>query len=176
MKDLKTYSEDLNDKLRNEQPFGTFNRDITHAAVITRAGFQYASSKVRLLSHKLDSALYSTSLLKDHVSPFLDKEGASLHILVETDALDNHPIWDFIQDGGYDDEQLTIKRVPSDLVERYKFNYLVVDDFGFRFEEDREEYAAVASFHEGDSKAMIESLISFFDDLEERSSDARVVG
>lgn len=173
MKDLKAYSEDLNDKLRNEQPFGTFNRDITHAAVITRAGFQYASSKVRLLSHKLDSALYDTSLLKDHAIPFLDKEGASLHILVETDVPNNHPIWDFIQNGGYSDEKLTIKRIPSGLVDRYKFNYLVVDDFGFRFERNREEYAAVASFHERDSKAMIEGLVSFFDDLEERSSDIR---
>ena len=173
MKDLKAYSEDLDDKLRNEQPFGTFNRDITHAAVITRAGFQYANSKVRLLSHKLDSTLYGTSFLNDHVTPFLDKEGASLHILVETDVPNNHPIWDFVENGGYSDEQLTIKRVPSDLVEQYKFNYLVVDDFGFRFERDREEYAAVASFHERDSETMVESLISFFDDLEERSSDIR---
>lgn len=128
--------------------FGTFNRDISHAAAITRVAFEHANSTVRLLSHKLDRALYGKSFLEDHVAPFLNKEGASLHILVETDVPDGHPIWDFME-SGHGEERLTMKRIPPKLVEHYKFNYLVVDDFGFRFEVDREEYAAVASFHAG---------------------------
>ena len=173
MKDLATYSEELHSELGNERPFRTFNRDISHAAAITCAAFRYAEGTVRLLSHKLDSALYGTRLLKNHVAPFLTKKGASLHILVETDIPDDHPIWDFIENGSYQSQQLKMGRVPSELTQRYQFNYLVVDDFGFRFERDRNEYAAVASFYESDSQSIIADLIDFFDELERESSNVQ---
>lgn len=169
MKDSKIYSERIDKKLEDKQPFSAFNRDISHATAITRAAFRHASSKVRLLSHQLDSALYNTSLLDGEVANFL-KKGGALHILVETDIPSKHPIWSFMEKNDYG-SKVKIKKVPRQLMAVYGFNYLVVDSFGFRFEEDRGKCVAVASFHEDRSKAIISNLTKIFDALEERSSE-----
>ena len=173
MKDLEAYSDRINKELSNKNPVRAYNRDISHAAVITSAAFRYASTEVRLLSHKLDRALYNENLLQNSIAPFLERKGTSLHILVETDLPSTHPIWRFMEEGSYSHEQLTIKKVPPELVDRYQFNYLVADEFGYRFEGDREEYAAVASFHESDSVSTIKDLVGFFDKLERQSSDVQ---
>lgn len=170
MKDLEAYSARINKELSNKSPVRAYNRDISHAAVITSAAFRYASAEVRLLSNKLDRALYNENLLENSVAPFLAGKG-TLHILVETDLPSTHPIWGFMKNGSYIHEQLTIKKVPPALVDRYQFNYLVADEFGYRFEADREECAAVASFHESDSVPTIKDLVDFFDKLERQSSD-----
>ena len=172
MKDFEAYSNRINEELSNENPVKVYNKDISHAAVITSAAFRYASTEVRLLSHKLDRALYNENLLENSVAPFLARRG-TLHILVETDLPSTHPIWGFMEEGSYSHEQLTIKKVPPELVDRYQFNYLVADEFGYRFEADREEYAAVASFHESDSVSTIKDLVGFFDKLERQSSDVQ---
>lgn len=173
LENLRTYSERIDKELSNKKPFATFNKDISHAAVITCAAFKYASNKVRLLSHRLDRVLYGPGLLNASIATFLEREGATLHILVETDIPDDHPIWNFLKNDRYGDGRLQIKRVPPELVGRYTFNYLVVDRFGYRFESDREEYAAIASFHESDSESTIKDLIDFFDRVEKESSEIR---
>ena len=173
MKDLEAYSERINKELSSENPVRAYNKDISHAAVITSAAFRYASTEVRLLSNKLDRALYNENLLENSVAPFLAKQGTSLHILVETDLPSTHPIWEFVKKGNYSHEQLTIKKVAPKLMSKYQFNYLVADEFGYRFEGDRKEYAAVASFHESDSVSTINDLIDFFDKLERQSSDVQ---
>jgi len=68
-------------------------------------------------------------------------------------------------------EQVKIKRAPDDEQQKYEFNFMVVDDFGLRFESDREKHAAVASFHEERSKKLIESLQRTFSSLREKSAN-----
>lgn len=176
MESLRAYEERLVSSLRSEAPFKTYNKDITHAAVITRVLLQHARHKVRLLSNKLDSALYGTESVKDHIVGFLRKDGTSLHILVEADLSKDHPVRRLVADGSCTRERLKIKRVPPALTEKYSFNYLVADEFGYRFENDRREYAAFASFYEragnddGDGQTNVDRLIDFFDKLEAKST------
>lgn len=180
MSDLKRYEQALDEALRSKKPFTTYNRDITHAAIITRVAFCHAGNKVRLLSHRLDPVLYGTGPLQRSIADFLCREGTSLHILVETDLPGEHPILKLLTDDSR--ETMKIKKVPPDLAERYPFNYLVVDEIGYRFESDRQEYAAIASFHdnevdgEGDRMTDIDGLIDFFDRLEEKSVDIPQAG
>jgi hypothetical protein len=39
-----------------------------------------------------------------------------------------------------------IRLVPKSLAEKYEYNFLVLDDYGYRFEEDRKRPTAVARF------------------------------
>lgn len=123
-------------------------------------------------------ALYGTASVQDDIVGFLQKDGTSLHILVEADLPKAHPVRRLVEDGRCPRERLKIKLVPPALTKKYNFNYLVADTFGYRFENDRREYAAFASIHEreendNDGRTNVDRLIDFFDKLEAKSIDIR---
>ena len=168
MENLRTYAERLETALKKQEPFATYNKDILHAAAIVGAGIRHARDEIRILSNKLSPALYGNDDLLASVRNFLEGPSAKLRILVEKDIAEDHPIRPLMGDFP---ENLKISRVPEEMVEKYEFNFMVVDDFGYRFEGDREKYAATASFHEEEHREMIDGLISFFDNLEKLSPE-----
>ena len=112
-----------------------------------------------LLSHKLDEQLYGGSEFRAAVSEFLKNQEAKLIILVETEICDDHPVMQLKE---MSPEQIKISIVPRNLIETYEFNFMIVDDFGYRFEYHRNDHAAVASFYDNKQKDMIQTLKNIF--------------
>lgn len=155
------YTNQLEDALKQQKTYSVYNKDLSHAFAIVKTVFLYARVHVRLLSHKLDPSLYGDPDLITSVSTFLEK-GAKLDILIEKEISSEHPM--LMLHNKYHD-RLAIAVVASDWVSQYKFNFMVVDDFGYRFEHDRSNHMAIASFYDPRRKEMITSLKYVFDHL-----------
>ena len=166
MENLITYTERMEDALVGKKAFHTYNRDILHAMEIIVAGFRHAQKEVNLLSNKLEPKLYDTLRLKEAARSFLKKEGTELRILVETKIDSDHLMMTLLDEFR---DKIKINTVPDKWKKIYNFNFMVVDDFGFRFEYDREKYAAIASFYEDDQKEMRSDLKNFFQILEKHA-------
>ena len=80
---------------------------------------------------------------------------------METDIAEDHPIRQLARENRDTVEML---RVPDSIVETYEFNFMLIDDIGYRFESDREECKAFVALHDDGE------LFSFgriFDQLEQ---------
>ena len=167
---LRDYARNLNAALKNKSGYTVFNRDAVHASIILYYAFLHAERQVLLLSNKLDPLIYSAPWLIDKIDRFLAKSG-KIHVLVETDVDESHPIKHLATQHP---ENLIIKRVPDEVVKSYPYNFMVVDDRGYRFEHDRDEYSALAAFDENDQDhhGLVEDLKDIFEDLEGWSDPA----
>ncbi len=163
---LREYTKRIENALSKKQPHTTYNRDKFHAFAILMAVFRYAESEVRLLSNKLDLVLYGNPLLLEAIGAFLERKGR-LDILVETDIDKDHPLAQMVKDA----PSARLRRVPDALQELYKYNFLVMDDRGFRYERDREKHAALAGFHDEHSQKMARTLRSTFDKFSKSADD-----
>lgn len=159
------YTKQLEYALKQQETYSVYNKDIWHAAAIVRTVFLFARDHVRLLSHKLDPSLYGDSALLATVETFLTQD-AKLDILIEQQIPSDHPMLGLRNK--YHD-RLTIAVVLPDWVSQYTFNFMVVDDFGYRFEHDRSSPMAIASFHDPRRREMIASLKYVFDHLSSNS-------
>ncbi len=160
MESLSEYTERLEKALAKEQPHTTYNRDRFHAFAIVLAVFQHAKREVRLLSNKLDLLLYGNPLLLQTIRDFLRK-GGKLRILVESEIDREHPLAELVR--STPDDKASIRRIPAELLSKYKYNFMVMDDNGFRYESDRSKHAALAGFHDEHSKKVARNLRTTFD-------------
>ena len=142
---LYEYAQRLRDALSNHTQFAAYNKDMRHASVVVCLAFEHAEEKILLLSHKLDRELYGSKWFMESAHGFLGKQQGKLEILVESNLEPDHPVVGLVAD--YRD-QVSIKRVPDDLLGQYGYNYMVVDSKGYRFERDRKEPQAVVFFNE----------------------------
>ena len=166
---LADYVLKMDSALRERKRFVAYNRDIHHAHAVVCLAFRYAQEKVLLLSHRLDPELYASQWFLQEAEDFLKRSG-SLQILAETDLDERHPL---IALADRFPDSVQIVRIPAKLQEQYRYNYMVVDDIGYRFERDRAEPRAVVAFHdENDGAEMIESLKRNFGLLSELVSES----
>ena len=113
--------------MKSGKPFIVFNKDMRHATVAVCLALKHADKEIWLLSEKLDPVLYGSEWFLAEVADFLGRREGKMHILVESDLPDGHPIQQ-ITAKHLDDGRLTIMRIPDDLREQYVYNYMVVDD------------------------------------------------
>ena len=86
-------------------------------------------------------ARYASGWFWTAVTGFLEG-GGKLRVLVESDIPVDHPVRHLAtQNGGVE-----IRRVTEGVA--CDFNFMLIDDIGYRFEADRREPRAVVSFHE----------------------------
>ena len=169
MENLNAYANRLENALTTKTPFHTYNRDILHAAEIVVAGFRHAQHKIWLLSERLDLSLYGNERLLTAVREFLGRPGSELRILVETEIDAKHPIRQLAENEF--PESMKIGLVPDDVKKNYAFNFMIVDDIGYRFEYDREVYEAIASFYEEERIKMVQNLQRMFRVIEKQSEN-----
>lgn len=153
------YKARLEKALKDGKPFNTHNSSIKHATEIIANGFLVSREKIRLLSYKLDLELYGTEQVHKAVRQFLERDGTQLHVLIETDIDTNHPIISLCNEF---ENKTIIRRVPDDL-QTYRHNFMTMDDWGYRFEYDREELVATASFYEESQESVRGALRDWFD-------------
>lgn len=159
------------------------NGSIDDAAIITQEALSHAKDTVRILSHQLNPDCYAREAVRNAAKYFLADPDHKLRILIEASLWDvnsnfewsKHPlIKDLLEFATGEDpntRRLAIRLVPKAWVERYKFNFLLLDDYGFRYEADRKSSAAVAKFYPENTKQRLKSLQSNFDILWEASAD-----
>lgn len=159
---LNDYAQAFDKALEEGKEFTNFNRDIQHATVIICIALAHAHAKkrVRLLSHMLDPMLYSGQWFLEEAKGFLDR-GGELQILVETEISEDHAVYGLAGP----DTRLSVRCVPPDIAKSYKFNFMLVDDLGYRFESDREKHEAVVSFGSETGSQIVSDLGNVFDSL-----------
>lgn len=167
---LNDYIVKLQTALSESEPFSGFNKDISHAIAVICSALYVARRKVLLLSNRLDPLLYATLTFDHAINQFLERDGTHLDVLVEKpDEIDQqHPIRLLAE--RYPGK-VEVNAIPADKVEQYEFNFMVVDDIGFRFERNRDSHGAVVSFNETDAERteMRERLVKIFDFLKENA-------
>lgn len=159
---LNGYAEEFDRALRKKTPFANFNKDMNHAAIIVCMSFRHAQNTIKLLSKELDESLYGSKWFLEELAHFMDKENTSLKILIESDIPGDHPV---IQESKKE-PRIEIKRIPEEDVQKYPFNFMLVDDKGFRFEQDRESTEATVVFNYNDDprfEDLRKSCVDWFD-------------
>lgn len=163
------YKKRLITALEKKEKFVTQNHDNMHAVEIIIAGFTHAKREINLLSHKLDQQVYGNDRVIDAMEGFLKRDDAKLNIIVETRLPTNHPIYNLKENFG---TKISLKKIPDEWVEKYAFNYMLMDNFGYRFEYDREEFKARASFNNDEQKETLGVLKKSFQSLDSLSEAA----
>ena len=130
------------------------------------AGFQYATEEISLLSQKLDPAVYAGSALLNAVKDFLKRQDTKLRILVESDIPDGHPLLEACSGNPLAE----VRKVPVETVALYDCNFMTVDNFGYRYEANRDQYFASVSFYEDGNNISIDHLKQLFGLLFERAA------
>ena len=172
MESLSDYTRRLERALKQKKPYGVYNRDMSHAKVIVSVAFRHAKKEIRLLSHKLDLELYADSIFLwfgSRPSASYDSEGR-LTILVETDVPEDHPLRVLARQ--YKDT-VELHRVPDHIVKTYEFNFMLIDNIGYRFESDREKCEAFALNDDGTLFSfgkIFSRLEKIFSDLKDESA------
>jgi hypothetical protein len=159
------------------------NGSIDDATIITQEAFNYAGSTVRILSNRLSPDCYARESVRNAAKFFLADPDHKLRILIESPLWDvnnnfewhNHPLLQDIKEFAKGDDEarrLAVRLVPKAQAQRYKCNFLLLDDYGFRYEADRNSTAAVAAFFsEKEKEQKMVSLDSMFRELWSKSSD-----
>jgi hypothetical protein len=167
---LEQYRERVRDAILQRTGEVFLNADIDHAGVIVQEAFNGARSAIKILSSRLDPSCYARGTLVESAKVFMADPDHSTHVLVESPLFDpernfrwdQHPLVSALSGN----ENFEIRSVPLEWINKYKFNFLLMDDYGFRFEEDRSRAAAVAAFLPAESdKKQVKNLTSIFDRL-----------
>lgn len=160
---LNEYAKRLDIALAEGLDFSTFNRDMMHARIVVCTALEHAGDTVLLLSNKLDPDLYAGAWFKESARGFVDR-GGRLDVLVESEIGDDHPLRHLEKEAA---DQVMINRIPDTVVGSYGFNFMVVDDNGYRFEEDRNEHKALVVFNRRTEthRRNIEALTNVFSTL-----------
>lgn len=173
MNSLNDYAHGFDRALKNKTAYSNYNRDMQHATIIVCTAFRHAEKRIRLVSRELDPQLYATPWFREAAKGFLSRSGdTKLVVLVERDIDATHPIQQMAEEYG---DRADVKRVPDFVQERYPFNFMLIDDIGYRLEYDRATPAAFVSFYNGDNETdreILANLNDWFDYLEGAADSA----
>lgn len=160
------YREDVRRVFMGESDAPVFNGTIDHASIVIEEGFRQARHIVRILTKRLEPACWERTAIIDAARAFLERGDTELHIIVEqfgpTNCThENRFLQAVLECGG---ERVHLRTMPTNIVSMYRYNFMTVDEVGYRFEEDRDEHVAVVAG--GDvHKARTNKLITMFDSV-----------
>ena len=172
---LYQYIREIYRALERQRPYFTYNRDASHAMIVVTAGFRYAQSNIDILSNRLDADVYGGLALMDAARKFLEKPDAKLRILLEQPLDDEHPLLGVMLEQKDHKDKVDIRQVPDEVQQLYDCNFMLMDEFGYRYEADRKECNASVMFY-GDRLGTIRTLRKMFNTLHAGASpDPRTV-
>lgn len=185
MTPLDVYREQVREAILRRNGAPLLNSTVDHAAVIVQESFCNAQHSIKLLSYRLDPDCYARASVINDAKFFLADPNHKAEILVESSLWDsdnnyrwnNHPFIEPLKEFIFpnEDRGVKIRSVPKEWAESYQFNFLLLDDYGYRYETDRKRPAAVAAFLAPDtSKAPITNLDDIFGRLWEQSRELEI--
>jgi hypothetical protein len=161
-----TELEEYRDKVKrhaaekNGQAF--FNGSADHAAIIFESLLESANSSIRILSRRLDNAVYGRDTIVQKLIQFLGRDNTSVEILVEDGDADislSHPFAIALKGHG---DKVSVWQLPESVASSINYRFAVSDN-GYRFQPDKnEKWKAFAAF--GDTKGH-QKLNELFDSL-----------
>lgn len=163
------YRSHIDRLIREMNAETVLNGSSAHASIIIERMFANAAGRVSILSRRFDPRIYGSSEAIEQAELLLGDSNRSIDIILETaeaDDLATHPF--FLKLGRYTERgNLTVRKLTSVMANANQINFAIMDDNGYRFERDKTQAVAVASF--GDKK-FTESLRQFYDTLWEMST------
>ena len=135
------YEEVVIEAIRVKDGKPVFNGSIEHAAILLSRMFKVAQNNIRILSRSLNPKVYSKDIALE-MQTFLNR-GGQIRIIIEDDTkFKDHPIAHLTED-------CEIRKLHQEIANKIPYHMTVIDDFGYRFEGDKNLPQAIAAF--GDS-------------------------
>ncbi|SFV87026.1 hypothetical protein MNB_SUP05-SYMBIONT-4-396 [hydrothermal vent metagenome] len=156
---IKKYENKVIECLNAQQDDIILNSDINHAGILIKQIFLNAVHTVNLLSNKLDAQLYERVEIINAIRSFLNR-GGKLNVAIEGDIDKKSTNMQKL----LAEYKIQPTVVPGWLKKQYEYNFLTMDDTGYRFEGSREEHKASVNF--GD-KNQTEKLNAIFNKIVE---------
>lgn len=148
-----------------------YNRTVEHASVLLENLFNVAEKEILILSGELYPRVYGTGGAVQNFKRFLEKDGTSAKILVED--LSENLIWQnplLATLSAEMKKKVTVHSVPDEVKDKYEFHFCVVDGKHYRFEENRADHSAIASFN-SEKNDSAGNLVAIFGELLSMVSD-----
>jgi hypothetical protein len=175
MRSLEIYREKVREAILRRDGVPLLNGDVDHASIVVQEVLSNAKNRVRILSHRLDPDCYAKEAVRNAAAFFLADPDHSLEVLIEAYLWDdnNNFQWDkhpLISDlKKCDNKQVQVRLVPKDWSDGYNFNFMLLDDYGYRFESDRARAAAVVAFLPNNGEKTVKHLGGIFEQLWDES-------
>lgn len=164
--DSEAYRNEIERVIREMKGEPVLNGSHAHASIIIERMFANARDCVQILTRKFDPRIYGTSETVEEARLYLGQPDRKCRIIVEEydqTSFENHPfilrMSPFFEAGNVE-----VRRLTEHYASIVNVNFSLMDDCGFRFEEDKKEAVAVAAFGTGTEK-FVKSLRSLFDSL-----------
>jgi hypothetical protein len=165
---LRDYREQIDRLIRGESDLKfMLNGSEDHAAIIVERMFAHAQTEMRILTRRLDPAIYARDELIDQAQSFASDPTTDTRIIVEDISDASLRLHDL--SALSDLPNFEIRRLPQDFAEKIEFNYSVMDRTGYRFEEDKKQVNALVRFDDG---RFANEAADYFDTLWRISSPA----
>lgn len=138
-----------------------YNGTTEHAQVVIETLFRTADKDVLVLNSCINNKVFGTENTLEAADAFLNKEGASIRVLVENEPAGGWKDNLFVRKFG-ERKNVSIKLVPDYVKSMFDFHFTVADKASYRFEADKTKHAAIASFGDDDAG---QNLASIFEKL-----------
>lgn len=157
------------ERLAREQSHNVVgNGSVEHARSLIRTMFRYASKSIDIFNGCMSEAVYAQQDIIDSAKAFLAK-GGQLTVVIQSrmsiDEMGKHPFFseaikymDCCTHGGCAGDSALRVFLGNEQVSRMNSHFLIMDDRGYRFEEDRAEPRAVASFNDTETAQKLKVL------------------
>jgi hypothetical protein len=166
---MDEYRKMLDDLMRSERDVIISNGSAEHATPLIAKLFESANQKVKILSGCLNSEIYSKDEVVNAAGSFLLHDGAFMSIIIE--GIEDNDIPALISGSesfigkirsrfGRDLLSKISVFKGSDEIKKLPFHFMLVDDKAFRFEPNKKEHAALASFNNKGAAANLDKAMS----------------
>ncbi len=127
-----------------------------HAAILFEEFFKNATKCVRIFSRKLDKTVFDSETLVKAAKAAIGK-GINIDVLIQENKADESGFSKLLEE-----KKIPIKNVKQELSD-FESNFIVMDDYAFRFEPDRTKFKATACMNMPSTATM---LIKLFKSLQ----------
>lgn len=161
---MKDYEEVIEKAIRAKDGKPVYNGSIEHATVLLSKMFNVAKKSIRILSGNLNREVYSKRGIPVRMDVFLSQGGEIRIIIEDHEGFPDHPVAALVEKY----EKCEVKTLRQEAKSSIGYHMTTIDDFGYRFESDKDLPDAIAAF--GDS-ALSNHLSDVFDDIWQNSCD-----
>ena len=139
------YREEIKEAITTMDGRPVYNRSLEHAAIIVEEMFALAENEIKLFTGRLNADVYGVPPVIDRAKEFLTESDHKVRILIEEQVdegeLRRHPfIWGMSRFDNLEVRCLRLEEYDPD------FHMMLVDQHSYRFEPDKRQFEAVATF------------------------------
>ena len=151
------YREEVKEAITTMDGRPVYNRSLEHAAIIVEEMFALAKNEIKLFTGRLNADVYGIPSVVGWAMEFLTGSDHKVRILIEEqvdeEELQKHP---FIRNTSRFDS-LEVRRLIVGMYDP-SFHMMLVDDHSYRFEPDKKQPEAVATFGDKDTTDHLNDL------------------